>query len=210
MAKYRLKTIGHSNQTQEELLALLRMHDVNCIVDVRSVPASKYSPQFNEEELKRFLKRNGIAYLHFGKEFGARRADCIDDGGQVDFEMAVQTSAFLQGVERLYKGVEMGYRISLMCSEADPLECHRFSLVSRYFYERGFEVSHILKGGNLATHEDLENEMILQYLHCKNHHLPEVDELFGSYSKEMQRRDAYRMKNKEIGFCIQPDSTEGD
>jgi hypothetical protein len=52
--------------------------------------------------------------------------------------------------------------------------------------------------------------MILQYLHCKNHHLPEVDELFGSYSKEMQRRDAYRMKNKEIGYCIQPDSTEGD
>lgn len=210
MTKYRLYTVGHSNQTQEELLSLLRMHDVNCIVDVRSVPASKYSPQFNEDELKRFLKRNGITYLHFGKEFGARRTDCIDDKGQVDFEMAVQTSAFLHGVERLTKGLEQGFRISLMCSEADPLVCHRFSLISRFFFEYGFEVLHILKGGILASHQELEDEMISQYLHSKKHHLPEVDELFGYYSKEEQRRDAYRMKNKEIGYSVQSDSTEGN
>ena len=67
-----LFTIGHSNQSQEEFLAMLCRHGVNCVVDVRSVPASKYTPQFNTEELRRFLKHNDVQYLHFGNEFGAR------------------------------------------------------------------------------------------------------------------------------------------
>ena len=64
MDNYRLYSVGHSNQSQEEFLGLLRAHDVNCIVDVRSVPASKYTPQFNMEPLRTLLKQNGIQYLH--------------------------------------------------------------------------------------------------------------------------------------------------
>ena len=197
---YRLYTVGHSNQSQEEFLELLKSHDVNCIVDVRSVPASKYTPQFNMEPLKWFLKNHDIQYLHFGDEFGARRTDCLDADEQVNFEMAVETPNFKRGVERLMKGLERGFRISLMCSEANPLECHRFSLVSRYFYDHGLDVQHILKGAELASHKVLEDEMIQEYLHAKKHRLPEVDQLFGSYTKEDQRRDAYRLKNKEIGY----------
>ena len=81
-----LFTIGHSNQSQEEFLAMLRRHGINCVVDVRSVPASKYTPQFNMEQLRGFLKHNDVQYLHFGNEFGARRTDCINEDGQVDFE----------------------------------------------------------------------------------------------------------------------------
>ena len=130
-----LFTIGHSNQSQEEFLAMLRRYGVDCVVDVRSVPASKYSPQFNMEVLRRFLKQNGVEYLHFGREFGARRTDCINEDGQGDFEKAVTTADFLSGVERVKKGADKGYHIALMCSEANPLECHRFSLVARYFHD---------------------------------------------------------------------------
>lgn len=200
MVEYRLYSIGHSSQTQEEFLALLIQYRINCIVDVRSVPASKYTPQFNEEALKWFLKSQGIQYLHFGDEFGARRTDCIDKDGQVNFEQAVKTSLFQQGVARLMKGLGKGYRIALMCSESDPLECHRFSMVSRYFYDQGIDVQHILRDGNLASHAFLEKEMINQLLHSRKYHLPEVDLLFGTYSEEEQRKDAYRLKNKEIGY----------
>ena len=141
----RLYTVGHSSQSLEEFLTLLQRHGINCVVDVRSVPASKYAPQFNEESIKAFLKLHGIQYLPFGNEFGARRTDCINDEGQVDFEVAVTTPLFQQGVKRLMKGLERGFCIALMCSEADPLECHRFSLVSRYFHNQGIEVLHILK-----------------------------------------------------------------
>ena len=200
MDKFRLYSVGHSNQSQEEFLELLKKHDVNCIVDVRSVPASKYTPQFNMEPLKWFLKKNDIQYLHFGEEFGARRTDSLNIEGQVDFEQAVRTTNFNRGVERLMNGLQKGFRISLMCSEANPLECHRFSLVSRYFYDNGLDVQHILKDGELASHEFLEKEMIDEYLHSKKPKLADIDQLFGSYTAEDQRCDAYRLKNKEIGY----------
>ena len=200
MGSYRLYSVGHSNQSQDEFLELLKRHDINCIVDVRSVPASKYTPQFNMEPLKWFLRANDIHYLHFGDEFGARRTDCLDAEGQVNFEKAVETPSFKRGVERLMNGLQKGFRMSFMCSEANPLECHRFSLVSRYFYDNGLDVHHILKDGELALHGSLEKEMIDEYLHSKKHRLAEIDQLFGSYTKEDQRRDAYRLKNKEIGY----------
>ena len=200
MGDYRLYSIGHSTQTQEEFLALLVPYGINCVVDVRSLPASKYSPQFNQETLKYFLKSHGVQYLHFGDEFGARRTDCLNESEQVDFEKAVETPLFQKGVERVMKGLEKGFRIAFMCSEADPLECHRFSLVSRYFYDQGLDVRHILKDGTLASHASLEKEMINQFLHSRKYRLPEVDLLFGTYSEEEQRKDAYRLKNKEIGY----------
>lgn len=200
MDKYRLYSIGHSNQTLEEFLMLLQTHDINCIVDVRSVPASKYSPQFNQENLKYFLRSHGIQYLYFGDEFGARRTDCLDEDGQVNFELAVETPMFQQGVKRLMNGLQKGYRISLMCSEADPLECHRFSLVSRYFHDHGVDVQHILKGAALMSQVDVEKRMIEEYLHSRKYHLSEFDLLFGTYTEEEQLKDAYRLKNKEIGY----------
>lgn len=200
MGTLRLYTIGHSSHSLEEFLSLLQRHGINCVVDVRSVPASKYAPQFNEESLRRFLKLHNIQYLPFGDEFGARRTDCINDEGQVDFEMAVTTPLFQQGAERLMKGLERGFRIALMCSEADPLECHRFSLVSRYLHNQGIEVFHILKDAELATQSEVEKRMVNEFLHSRKYRLAEVDELFGTYTAEDQLNDAYRLKNKEIGY----------
>lgn len=194
-----LYTVGHSNGTAEELLNLLRLAGINCLVDVRSVPASTYNPQFNNEALSRFLKENGLYYLHFGEEFGARRNDAIING-QVNFEKAVTTEAFLRGVTRIENGLAKGFAISFMCSEANPLSCHRFSMVSRFFYDKGYDVFHILHSRDIKSHEELERTMIQSYLNKRNPILREVDDLFGDYSKDDQRRDAYRLKNEEIGY----------
>lgn len=200
MGKFRLYSIGHSNQSLDEFVELLNVHGINCVIDVRSVPASKYSPQFNQESLKYFLKSHGVLYLHFGDEFGARRTNCLDENGQVCFEKVVETPLFERGVARVMKGLEKGFCIAFMCSEANPLECHRFSLVSRYFYEQGIDVQHILKDSTLASQADLEKEMIASYLHSRKFYLPEVDYLFGLYTEQEQRKDAYRLKNREIGY----------
>ena len=66
--------------------------------------------------------------------------------------------------------------------------------------DQGLDVQHILKDGTLASHASLEKEMINQFLHSRKYRLPEVDLLFGTYSQEDQRKDAYRLKNKEIGY----------
>ena len=192
-------TIGHSNHSQEEFLRLIQTYGITCVVDVRSLPASKHYPQFNQDTLEGFLKYHHINYQFFGREFGARRTDSYNQQGQVDFELAIKTDLFLQGVQRIHTLLE-GHRVALMCSEANPLECHRFSLVSRYFYDNGLDVQHILKDGELASHEVLEKEMIDEYLHSKKPKLADIDQLFGSYTAEDQRCDAYRLKNKEIGY----------
>ena len=197
----RLYTIGHSNHQLTDFRNLLLKYGIDCIVDVRSIPASKYSPQFNKETLQGFLRSYDMDYQFFGYEFGARRNDSFNDSGFVDFELTVQTALFQEGVHKLTPLLEKK-NIALMCSEADPLECHRFSLVGRYYHEEGLDVNHILKDATISSHEALEQEMIKNYLHSRKPLLPNIDELFGTYTAEDQRRDAYRLKNKEIGFRI--------
>lgn len=197
----RLYTIGHSNHMLTDFLNLLLKYGIDCIVDVRSIPASKYSPQFNKETLQGFLRSYNMDYQFFGYELGARRNDSFNELGYVDFELTVQTALFQEGVHKLTPLLEKK-NIALMCSEADPLECHRFSLVGRYYHEEGLDVNHILKDATISSHEALEQEMIRDYLHSRRPLLPNIDELFGTYTAEDQRRDAYRLKNKEIGFRI--------
>lgn len=195
----RIYTVGHSNGTLEEFYNLLKVANINCIIDVRSVPASAYSSQFNKEPLSHFLKARNVYYLHFGEEFGARRSDSIVDG-QVNFEVAVTTPNFLKGFERVKTGIEKGLNIAIMCSEANPLTCHRFYMISRYFHENGYEVLHILHSKEIKPHSELETEMISELLNKKHKKLPEVDNMFMTYSEEDQRIDAYRIMNAEIGY----------
>ena len=201
-----LYSIGHSNQPFEQFLEMLQSQDINVIVDVRSVPASKYTPQFNREPLQAALNRVGIHYMWFGEEFGARRTDALDADNKVDFEKAVQTPAFLRGIERVLNGMQKGYRISLMCSEAHPLECHRFAMVSRWFFEHGVDMQHIVHNENGQTvaipHQVLQDEMVAEYVRKKK--IPQVQppDMFGENecTKEQQIVLAYRQKNKEIAY----------
>lgn len=172
----RLYTIGHSNHLLTDFLNLLLKYGIDCIVDVRSIPASKYSPQFNKETLQGFLRSYDLDYQFFGYEFGARRNDSFNELGYVDFELTVQTALFQEGVHKLTPLLEKK-NIALMCSEADPLECHRFSLVGRYYHEEGLDVNHILKDATISSHEALEQEMIRDYLHSRRPLLPNIDEL---------------------------------
>ena len=72
--------------------------------------------------------------------------------------------------------------------------------VHKYFHEHGFDIQHILRDGRLKSHDELEREMIHNYLRSRKYHLAEVDLLLGTYSAEEQRHDAYRLKNQEIGY----------
>jgi uncharacterized protein (DUF488 family) len=205
MVQKLIYTIGHSNQAIDEFRELVQVFNVNCIIDVRSVPASAYTPQFNQDALKYYLKRFNISYLHFGKEFGARRYDCLDKDNNVNFDEAVKTNYFQDGVHRLIQGIDKGYNVALMCSESQPIECHRFAMISRYLNEHSFDVKHILKEKVLATHLEIQNTMIAEYLKKKK--ISEVDALFGLYTAHQQVIDAYKIKNKEIAYHAQMEET---
>lgn len=146
-------TIGHSTNSGEKLLELLRRNEISAVADVRSQPYSRMNPQFNREPLKAALKGAGISYVFLGKELGARSEDkgcCVD--GKLQYERLAKTELFQQGLTRVIDGAAR-HRIALLCAEKDPLTCHRTILVVRQLVARGLEAAHILEDGRVEPHE---------------------------------------------------------
>src|SRR5208282_3924400 len=142
-------TVGHSTNTFDQLVSLLRLHEITAVADVRSQPYSRLNPQFNKEPFKAALKECGLSYVFLGDELGARSPDpnCYING-KVQYELLGQTAAFKIGLERLQTGATK-FRVAMMCAEKEPLICHRTILVSRHLHDRGFNVRHILGTGDL-------------------------------------------------------------
>lgn len=198
MVKREIFSVGHSNHTIDYFYELLESYQINCLVDVRSMPASKYSPQYNQNSLRDFLKSRGVLYMHFKDEFGARCEDeeFLDENGQVNFELFRKSFNFQQGIERVDMGLSRGYKIALMCSEGNPLECHRFSMVAVYLNEIGIEVKHIMKDRQLKSHQELEILLLKKYARK----LPKPSLFKPSVNQELKLKEAYRLHNKEIGW----------
>lgn len=191
-------TVGHSTHPIEVFLDLLKTFSVNCLIDVRSVAASSYNPQYNKEPLSNFLKANGITYMHFAEEFGARHTDpdLLDDEGKVNFELVRKSWNFKNGVERIWQGIDKGLTISLMCSEGEPFDCHRFSMVSIALEKDGFEVKHILKDKTTKTNAQLESQLLKKY----EKKIPQPDMFQPNITLDDQLKAAYRLRNKEIAY----------
>lgn len=153
MSSDMLMTIGHSNHDLDTLVGLLRQNGVTAVADVRSVPASQFAPHFNRKSLEPALQATGIKYVFLGGELGARTDDmsCYVDG-RVQYGRLAQTRKFREGIERLAKGA-VSERIAIMCTEGEPLNCHRTVLVSRVLVEGGATVQHIHGDGRVESHE---------------------------------------------------------
>lgn len=188
-------TIGHGSGDVESLISAINKHkdgSETYIIDVRSVPYSSYSPQFNREPLKASLKAAGLHYVFMGDDLGARREEpeAYDEHGQVDFVKTAKLEKFRHGVGRIQKGVSLSCNLVLMCSEVKPLECHRFALVSRALSQEGLQVRHII-GDDVITQEQAEEELLHKYQ-------SKIDFLFSSQEEQLDQ--AYSLLNKAIGY----------
>ncbi len=106
------------------------------------------------------LRLDRISYVFLGKELGGRPSErrfyCE---GVANYEKMAQASEFNKGLERVIEGTKK-YRIALMCSERDPLDCHRCLLVGRALAQRGVRVSHILDDGRIVSHSEIEDKLL--------------------------------------------------
>jgi uncharacterized protein (DUF488 family) len=190
-------TIGHSTHSLERFIALLRGANVTAVADVRTAPYSRHYPHFNRDDLRDELRSDGIAYVFLGKELGGRPSErrfyCE---GVADYESMAQAPDFSKGLDRVIEGAK-NYRIALMCSERDPLDCHRCLLVSRALAQRGLRVSHILDDGSVASHTKIE-ERLLELSGRTN------DDFFAPQSERLAT--AYRERARKVAFADpQPD-----
>lgn len=201
-----LFTIGHSNHPTAYFLEMLEAHHIDCIVDVRSIPVNKYNPQYNQPALRAVLAQKNIQYLHFPESFGARQTDpsLLDEHGQVDFDKVRRSDAFRTGVRRVETGLERGFRIALLCAEANPLECHRFAMVAVHFARTGFTVLHILKDKSLCDQEAMEALMLEKY----RKKLPKPSLFEPDISEKDHLHAAYRFCNNDIGWSASANANE--
>lgn len=155
----RVFSVGHSNHSAQALIDLLKKHDIQVVADVRSHPQSRYAPHFDTSPLKANLQAAGINYISLSRELGGRPdgAEFYDAEGHVLYSKLATSPVFLEGIERVEKGART-YRIALLCSEENPVNCHRRLLVGRVLRQRGISLDHIRGDGRLQTEEDLLNE----------------------------------------------------
>ncbi len=130
--------IGHGNMKLGEFLEILKRKKVDLLVDVRSVPFSKYVPDFNKEDLKEFLLRNNINYVHMGNILGGKR-------NAEWFNKYMNTEEFEKGIYILQEGIN-GSVAAIMCSETDYRKCHR-RFIGLKLADWGFIVEDISKKG---------------------------------------------------------------
>ncbi|KVE79043.1 DUF488 family protein [Burkholderia vietnamiensis] len=144
-------TIGHSNRTLDELVAMLRAVDITLLVDIRKMTRSRANPQFNEATLPDALAAADIGYEHIAELGGLRgKSRDVPDAlngfwtnrsfhRYADYALSPE---FRAGLARLIALGEQ-QRCALMCSEAVWWRCHR-RIVSDYLLARGETVLHIM------------------------------------------------------------------
>jgi uncharacterized protein (DUF488 family) len=144
-------TIGHSTRAIEAFCALLEVHAIDRVVDVRRWPASRRHPQFGREPLTRSLTSHRIEYV-WREELGGFRSprpDSPNTGWRTpafrayaDFMLTPEFEAAIASLE----AVAAARRIALMCAEAVPWRCHR-QLLADAFTVRDWRVRHIMDDG---------------------------------------------------------------
>jgi uncharacterized protein (DUF488 family) len=156
-------TIGYATKPINTYIQQLQQHGITVVADIRSVPYSKVFFDYHQQALKQHLQQAGLRYVYLGDELGPRSKDPAhyDDSQQVQFDRLMQAPLYQAGVQRLFDGVEKGFRIAMTCACKDPAICHRSLLVGwslRHQYD--CELQHITHDGALESQTALEQRLM--------------------------------------------------
>jgi uncharacterized protein (DUF488 family) len=156
MVSETLWTVGHSTRPINEFITLLRAHDIQRLIDVRTIPRSRHNPQFNAEVLAKSLKKANMTYIHMPRLGGLRKPkkDSQNTGwknasfrGYADH---MQTGEFWTALDELTAhSTEM--KTAIMCAEAVPWRCHR-SLIADALLLKRWKVCHIMSETKADEH----------------------------------------------------------
>lgn len=181
-------SIGHSNLGMDTFVSLLREHKIQAIADVRSSPFSRRFPCYSRPELSSYLKKINIAYVFLGEELGGRpNSPLLFKDGVADYEAMTKTSDYQQGLSRVIRGRE-SYRIAMMCSEHDPLHCHRCLMVGRSLSHLKINSKHIIHDGSIESQFDVEERLLAEEKLAAEDFLRSRDErLYEAYERRRQK-----------------------
>ena len=140
-------TVGHSNRSIEEFLAILKEYNIKIVVDVRRFPTSRKYPWFTKDKLIDTLKKNNVEYYWLGDLLGGYR-----DGG---YERYMDSDEYRNGINRLTKIIDdRDDKVAILCSEKLWFRCHR-RFISDTLVRIGYKVVHIIDINKTYTHKGI-------------------------------------------------------
>jgi len=153
----RLYSIGHSNRSIEDFIALLQGQGISTLIDIRAQPQSRRYPHFSMDDLRLVLDDAGIIYHWAGRQLGGMRKHlpgsphiALQDESLRAYADHMGSEGFARGVIQLIQLAQQS-TTAMMCAEKLPEQCHR-SLLSDYLLLQGVEVSHIIDDMQLREH----------------------------------------------------------
>jgi len=102
-----LYSIGYEKLTVSQLIVILKEHNVEYLLDVRSKPYS-VKPEFNKVRLCWDINHNEIEYHWFGKTLGG-------------FGPPIEDNALTNLIS-----ISKDHIVCLLCMEHQPKSCHRY------------------------------------------------------------------------------------
>lgn len=181
-------TIGYAGTIVERLIDVLKQKKVSILIDVRSIPKSKYFYLFNDVNLSKQLSKAQIKYENWRIEFGARQENLdffTDD--VLDYEKFAKSERFQNGLKQVNELIKSGENICLMCAEIDPINCHRAVLCAREIAKIENQIEHIILKRNGENIFETQSEF---------------EERLKSSLKVESVDEAYQKQNKKIGYKL--------
>lgn len=153
-------TIGHSTHTIQEFIFVMQEYNIDLVVDIRCKSKSSQVPHFNNVDMKKWLNKENIEYLHL-PELGANRkhyadveASLVAGWEKKEFRNYASYSLspqYDQGINKIIKQAKKK-TLCIMGAEIVPWRCHRL-IISNSLVHKGEHVIHILGEDKLAEHE---------------------------------------------------------
>jgi uncharacterized protein (DUF488 family) len=158
MIRFDAYTMGFSNRSWEETLEILNVFKLGRLVDIRTLPGSKHTPQFNLEHLQKELPKSGIEYVHM-KNLGGLRKPLKDstvnsawqNSGFRGYADYMQTPGFAGALDELVRLIKEKPTV-YCCTEAVFWRCHR-QLVSDALLVRGYHIGHVFSATKVEEHK---------------------------------------------------------
>ena len=158
-----LFTIGYSGLDMPGFVALLRASKVDVVCDVRSTPYSTYKPDFTRGPFRGHLNAAKVRYVFLGDRLGARPKDrSVYVGGQATYDRIAATTEFRAGLDRVRDGART-LNLALVCSERDPIECHRAVLVCHRLGDLRGNIAHIHTDGSVEDQAAFEARLVAHH-----------------------------------------------
>lgn len=207
-------TIGYGNMEYNKLHDILIKAGVDLLIDVRSHPEWSHDKEYKDLNTYTILEGERVILNRwFGNDnagLGAQpgKIALYNDKGVAEYKNIASTPQFKKSIEIIYKAAKKGYVVCLMCSEEDPIRCHRAILCSHMlkYWHNDVEVKHIRHDQNGRVYLETNKEFELRLM--KTNGTGDINEAYRRQAAKIQHANKiyirYVPKEDVMKVTIEP------